>query len=52
MYEAFLEECKKYIDGCIQTAVDDRRHDEVDQDYDVITQLAVAMNVGDLYNMK
>ena len=31
-------------------AVDDRRHDEVDKDYDVITHLAVAMNVGDLYN--
>lgn len=49
-YEVFLEECKKYIDGFIQTAVDDRRHDQVDKDFDVIIHLAVAMNVGDLYN--
>ena len=43
-------ECKKYIDSCIQMVVDDRKHDDVDQDYDVITRLAVAMKVGDLYN--
>ena len=50
-YEAFLEECKKYIDSHmhVETAVDDRRHDTVGMDGEVVTHLAVAMNAQDLY---
>ena len=27
-YTQFLEECQKYIDGVLETAVDERRHDQ------------------------
>ena len=48
-YDIFLEHCQKYIDSCVQTAVDDRRHDELDSDNTVITHLATAMSANDLY---
>ena len=48
-YEAFLEECKKYIDNHVEAAVDDRRYDTVGMDGEVVIHLAVAMNAHDLY---
>ena len=37
----FLEECQKYIDTVVETAVDDRRHGHV-RDGEAITHLATA----------
>ena len=52
-YSVFLEECKKYIEGVAQTAVDDRRHDDVqtegDGSQEVITHLATALSVPELH---
>ena len=52
-YTEFLEECKKYIDGVAQTAVDDRRHDQVQTEDDgsqvVVTHLATALSVPELH---
>ena len=51
-YQIFFEECQKYIDGVVETSVDDRRHDPTVIDgngnHQVITHLAVAMSVRDL----
>ena len=51
-YQIFLEECQRYIDGVVETSVDDRRHDPTVSDgngnHQVITHLAVAMSVRDL----
>ena len=44
--EFFSSTVKQYIE--VQTAVDDRRHDTVDRDDDVVTHLAVAMSAQDL----
>lgn len=46
-YSVFLEKCQSYISSTVETAVDDRRHDDV-QDGDVITHLACALGVRDL----
>ena len=52
-YTEFLGECKGYIEGTVQTQVDDRRHDDVqtekDGSKDVITHLATAMSVRELH---
>ena len=48
-YEKFLEECQNYIESKLETAVDDRRHDAVTKDFDVVTHLANAFSVRDLY---
>ena len=52
-FATFLEECKNYIDGVAQTAVDDRRHDDVQTESDgsqeVITHLATALSVPELH---
>ena len=52
-FSAYLEECKKYIDGVAQTAVDDRRHDDVqtenDGSHEVITHLDMALSVPALH---
>ena len=47
-YATYLEFCQKYIDGQIESAVDDRRHDLV-VGSDVVTHLAAAMSVNDLH---
>ena len=52
-YEDFLSACKKFIDANIETAVDDRRHDDVVEDNDgstmSITHLAMAISAVDLH---
>lgn len=48
-YEKFLEECQNYIGSKLETAVDDRRHDAVTKDFDVVTHLANAFSVRDFY---
>ena len=52
-FKEFLEECKRYIEGTVQTAVDDPRHDAVqteeDGSKDVITHLVTAMSVRELH---
>lgn len=46
-YGIFLELCQEYIVSTIKTAVDDRRHDAVDEE--VVTHLATALSVRDLH---
>ena len=48
VYQVFLEECQKYISEKVETAVDDRRH-AVSDNADIITRLATALSVRDLY---
>ena len=48
MYEAFLEECKKFISASVETAVDDRQHDDV-QNGESVVHLATALSVPDLH---
>ena len=48
-YGTFLEQCQKYINATIETAVDDRRHDAVDEE-EVVTHLAMALSVRDLHD--
>ena len=47
-YDAFLNECKAYIDSTVDTAVDERRHDQVQQN-EAIVHLAKAISVPDLH---
>ena len=52
-YETFLEECQAYINGVVDTAVDDRRHDTLSTESDettVVTHLATALSVRDLHD--
>ena len=39
----FLAECQKYLDG-IESVVDERRHDDLDEAGDVITHMATALS--------
>jgi hypothetical protein len=48
-FSVFLEQCQKYINSSVETAVDERRHDPV-QGEDVITHLATALSVRDLHD--
>lgn len=50
-FSVFLEECQKYINSAVETAVDDRRHDNVTaaDGGDTITHLATALSVPDLH---
>jgi predicted aldo/keto reductase-like oxidoreductase len=48
MYQTFLEECKKFINAAVETAVDDRRHDDVENGESVV-HLATALSVPDLH---
>lgn len=45
-----MKNTRQYIEVQVQTAVDDRRHDTVDRDNDVVTHLAVAMSARDVYD--
>ena len=47
-YAVFLAECQKYIDS-IETAVDERRHDDVDNVGDIITHMATSLNARTLF---
>ena len=48
MYDAFLQECEKFISASVETAVDDRRHDDVENGESVV-HLAMALSVPDLH---
>ncbi|XP_071947398.1 uncharacterized protein [Antedon mediterranea] len=48
-YDTFLNKCRETINAGIETAVDDRRHDQVSEN-EVITHLATAVSVRDLYD--
>ena len=48
-YKKFLEQCQKYINASVETAVDDRRHDVVDGGDEVVTHLATALSAVDLH---
>ena len=48
MYEAFLQECKKFISASVETAIHDRRHDDVENGESVV-HLAMALSVPDLH---
>ena len=43
-----LEEVKKHIQGQVETAASDRRHDIVDHGQ-VVTHMATALNAASLY---
>ena len=47
-YLAFLDECQKYIETNVQTAVHVRRHNPV-SDGEVVTFMATALNARTLY---
>ena len=52
-YSEFLEACKKFIDSKVETAADERRHDNVSNDADentlTVTHLAMAISAPDLH---
>ncbi len=48
-YKDFLQHCQQYINASVDTAVDDRRHDVVAGNDDVVTHLAIALSVRDLH---
>ena len=48
-YGTFLEQCQKYINATVETAVDDRRHDAVAGE-EVVTHFATALSVRDLHD--
>lgn len=47
--EKLLEKCQNYIGSKLETAVDDRRHDAVTKDSDVVTHLANSFSVRDFF---
>lgn len=49
MYVPFLERCQQCLNSCIETAVSDRRHDDV-VDGEVVTHMATALNATDFYD--
>ena len=50
--EKYLE-CKRFIDSVVETAIDDRHHDNVENDTDgnqeIVTHLATALSISDLH---
>ena len=48
----FLQQCQQYINASVDTAVDDRRHDVVAGNADVVTHLATALSVRDLHEQQ
>ncbi|CAB4039823.1 Hypothetical predicted protein, partial [Paramuricea clavata] len=48
-YPLFLQKCQDYIKGKVETAVDDRRHDNVTENGESVVHLAMAMNARDLH---
>ena len=43
-YKVFLNKCQELAQGRIETAVDDRRHDSVDESGETAVHLAMAMS--------
>lgn len=50
VYSTFLDECQRYIASAVETAVDERCHDTVDNSGEVITHLARALSARDLHD--
>lgn len=48
-YTVFLEECKRYLQGSVETAVDEHRHYAVDSG-EVVTHLARSLSVRDMFD--
>ena len=49
-YRVFLEKCQGFVQGKIETAVDDRHHDTVDSDTgESVVHLAMALSANDLH---
>ena len=48
-YMYFLQKCQELLQGKIETAVDDRRHDNIDSDGESVVHLAVAMSTKDIH---
>ncbi|KAI6648992.1 hypothetical protein LOD99_6875 [Oopsacas minuta] len=48
-YTVFLEECKRYLETSIEIAVDEHRHDAVDNG-EVVTHLAHAFSMRDMFD--
>ncbi len=48
-YKDFLQHCQQYINPSVDTAVDDRRHDVVAGNDDVVTHLEITLSVRDLH---
>ncbi len=52
-YQTFLERCNTYLESSVETSVDDRRYDIVEEGengmVDVVTHLAKAFRVRDLH---
>lgn len=48
-YTDFLTRCQEFVKAKVETAVDDRRHDALDEDGQSITHLAMALSVRDLH---
>ena len=49
-FSLFLEECKRYINEKVETAVDDRRHDTVANNSDIVVHLASALSAHNLHS--
>ena len=48
-YSIFLQKCQDFIKGKVETAVDDRRHDNVTNNGESVVHLAMAMSARDLH---
>lgn len=48
-YSLFLQTCQDFIKGKVDTAVDDRRHDNVTDNGESVVHLAMAMSARDLH---
>ena len=48
-YNDFLQQCQQYINASVDTAANDRRHDVVAGNEDVVIHLATALSVRDLH---
>ena len=48
-YSDFLTRCQEFVKAKVETVVDDWRHDQVDEDGQAITHLAMAMSARDLH---
>ena len=48
-FKDFLVKCQEFVSSKIETTVDDRRHDPVAADGEVVTHLAMAISARDLH---
>ena len=49
VYTYFFQKCQELLQGKIETAVDDMRHNNIDSDGESVVHLAVAMSAKDLH---